>query len=220
MSIVVDNIAKKYGRVLVMREISFKLAQSEFLVVIGPSGSGKTTLLRLIAGLEYPDEGEIFINDRKVSSPGYAFPPHKRNLGFVFQTSALWPHMTVEQNIKFGLKGLSKKESNFRVQELMEIISINHLQGRYPDEISGGEARRVALARSLAPKPHCLLMDEPLSNLDAELKDNLLEFIINTLKDSGTSLIYVTHDLKEGEQVSSRKLLLQNNSRQRGVPFP
>ncbi len=210
MSIVMNGVAKSFGSVKVLQEVNLNLGNSEFMVIVGSSGSGKTTLLRLIAGLETPDRGEIFVNERKVSSPGYIFPPHKRNLGFVFQASALWPHMTVEQNILFGLKGTPKKKANQRLEELLEKISIGHLKGRYPDEISGGEARRVALARSLAPKPLCLLMDEPLTNLDADLKDNLLYFIIDTLKESGTSLIYVTHDLREAEIITRCRLTLKD----------
>jgi len=152
--------------------------------------------------------GEIYINGHKVSSPGRVISPHKRGLGFIFQVSALWPHMTVEQNIRFGLNGLSKEKVKLKVEELLEKISISHLKDRYPDEISGGEARRAALARSLAPEPLCMLMDEPLTNLDAELKNNLLDFTLKTLKESNTSLIYVTHDMKEGESVSKNKLIL------------
>jgi len=210
MSLTVNNVAKSFGKVNVLQEVNLNLEKSDFKVIVGSSGSGKTTLLRLIAGLETPDRGEIFINGKKMSSPGYAFSPHKRNLGFVFQTSALWPHMTVEQNILFGLKGMPKKDAQQRLEELMDKISISYLKGRYPDEISGGEARRVALARSLAPQPLCLLMDEPLTNLDADLKDNLLYFIIDTLKESGTSLIYVTHDLREAEVITPRRLILKN----------
>jgi len=219
MSLLVKGVGKSFGNVQVLQEVNFSLHKSAFMVVVGASGSGKTTLLRLIAGLETLDQGEIYINQRKVSSPYYNYPPYKRNLGFVFQSSALWPHMTVEQNILFGLKGTPPKEKQQRLEELLEKTSLKHLQSRYPDEISGGEARRVALARSLAPNPHCLLMDEPLTNLDADLKEHLLYFIIDTLQESQTSLIYVTHDSKEARIISEQRLTLKDGFLQRGDEF-
>ena len=211
-TVVVNELTKTFDTTPVLRDMSFTLPQKSFLVVTGPSGCGKTTLLRLLAGLETPDTGEIFLEGRRASAPGRVqIPPHRRNLGFIFQSPALWPHMTVEQNILFGLKDMGKKEATERMTELMDKSAIGHLSGRYPDEISGGEARRVALARSLAPRPFCLLADEPLTNLDVALKDRLLEFTLQTIASGGSSLIYVTHDMEEASRVSTRRVDLSGS---------
>ena len=204
----IRHITKKYGDIKILDNLSFQLKDAETAVILGPSGSGKSTLLRLVAGLEMPDSGEIFIAGSLCTGSALQVPvpPHKRNLGFVFQSAALWPHMTVEQNILFGIEGMPKKQSVARLEELLEKTAISHLKGRYPDEISGGEARRVSIARSLAPHPRCLLMDEPLTNIDAELKDELLKFILDSVKAEGTSLLYVTHDQSEANRISQKQI--------------
>lgn len=206
--IAVNQLTKAYGDTKIIDGMSFELPAATSMVVVGPSGSGKTTLLRLIAGLETPDSGEIYSNGMLVSRGGWALEPHRRGIGFVFQSSALWPHMTVAENILFGLKALPRNEARQRTEELLAEASLTHLKNRYPDQISGGEARRVAILRSLAPRPASLLMDEPLTNLDAKLKDKLLLFIKETVKRTGSSLIYVTHDAGEASQLAEQVLSL------------
>lgn len=205
--LIVKNLNKSYGDRKILDNITFTL-KSEFLVVFGPSGSGKTTLLRIIAGLIRPDNGEIFINNHLVTEKENLVKPYKRDLGFVFQSPALWPHMTIEQNILFGLKDISKIKAKALVEELLERLSISHIKGKYPEEISGGEAKRVALARTLAPKPSIILLDEPLSNIDINLKESLLDYILKMAEDEQMTLIYVTHDREEAKRVSSNWLKL------------
>ena len=207
--IVVDQVTKSYGEVKAVDRVSFEIPATGSLIILGPSGSGKTTLLRLIAGLEIPDDGEIHINGALANKAGWALAPHERGLGFVFQTPALWPHMTVAQNILFGLYGIPKSEAHNRLYELLERTSLTGLERRYPHQISCGEARRVALARTLAPQPRCLLMDEPLTNVDLDLKEKLLAFIQETVRQTKACLVYVTHDADEAEQISEHLLLLR-----------
>lgn len=183
--------------------VSLELAPSARLAVLGPSGCGKTTLLRLIAGLEVPDAGEVLIRGRVVSRPGWALQPGRRGLGFVFQEPALWPHMTVAGNVLFGLHGLTKDVSRRRLGQLMELIGLQGLESRYPHQLSGGEARRVALARTLAPHPHCLLLDEPLTNLDPESKARMLDLINQAAQLSGAAILYVTHERSEAEELGA-----------------
>lgn len=204
----VSHVTKSYGKARALEDVSLQVTTPEPLVILGPSGSGKTTLLRLIAGLEMPDAGEIHINGSLASRPGWALPPHRRNMGFVFQTPALWPHMTVAGNITFGMNGLSRDRMRGRLRELLEDFDLHGLGERYPDELSGGEARRVAIARCLAPEPRYLLMDEPLTNLDRELKRKALARIALAVRDTRAFLVYVTHDPDEARKLSGRVIFL------------
>jgi iron(III) transport system ATP-binding protein len=208
--IIVNRLTKFYGKVKALDHVSLELKTPDPLVILGPSGSGKTTLLRLIAGLEIPDEGEVHINGSLASKPGWAILPHQRHIGFVFQSSALWPHMTVTQNIFFGLDGLTKNEAKERLRKLIELTHLKGLEHRYPDELSGGEARRVAIARCLAPEPKYLLMDEPLINLDPELKGKMLTLIEETARRTEAFLIYVTHDTEEAKKISGQMFFLKS----------
>jgi iron(III) transport system ATP-binding protein len=208
--IALRGVSKKYGKINAVDQISLDVPNEGSLAIIGPSGSGKTTLLRLIAGLEVPDDGEILINGELMSAPGWAVPPHLRGIGFMFQTSSLWPHMTVAQNIMFGLHRLPIIEGQRRLQELLMRTSIGKLAHRYPHELSGGEARRVALARALAPAPACLLLDEPLTNLDPDLKRQMLSLILEQVERSKACLVYVTHDESEALKVSERVFILKD----------
>jgi iron(III) transport system ATP-binding protein len=210
--ILLSQISKSFGERQIVCRLDLEVPDNTAIVILGPSGSGKTTLLRMIAGLEVPDSGEIHIDGQLVSRPGWAREPSRRGLGFVFQASALWPHMTVEQNIMFGIQNLPGAEARKRVNELLQRTSLTGLESRYPHQISGGEARRVALARSLAPRPHILLMDEPLTNLNPELKANLLTFIKEYTAENKTSLIYVTHDEDETRLIPGRVLRLKDGS--------
>lgn len=205
----VEQLAKTFGNHTAVDGVTLAVARQESLAVLGPSGSGKTTLLRLIAGLEKPDRGEVFIRDRIVSSPLKIVAPHKRGIGFVFQEPALWPHLTVAQNIRFGLQHLSHPEARNRLVDVLEQTTLTGFENRFPDEISGGEARRVAIARAVAPRPACLLMDEPLINLDPELKERMMGIIRDVIEDSGATLIYVTHDRPEAVSISGRIIELQ-----------
>jgi len=205
----VRQLSKSFGQAKAVDNITFSLAAGESLVILGPSGSGKTTLLRLVAGLEMPDDGEVSINGQLASKPGWVLAPHQRGIGFVFQAPCLWPHMTVSQNILFGLGRLSREEARRRLDELLEQTALSGLERRYPSELSGGEARRVAVARALAPRPRCLLMDEPLTNLDEHLRARLLALIRETVEQQGSCLLYVTHDRDEMAQISGRVLALK-----------
>ncbi len=219
------HLTKFYGKARALEDVSLQVTTPEPLVILGPSGSGKSTLLRLIAGLEMPDAGEIHINGSPASRPGWALPPHRRNIGFVFQTPALWPHMTVAGNITFGMNGLSQDRMRDRLRELLEGFDLHGLGGRYPDELSGGEARRVAIARCLAPEPRYLLMDEPLTNLDRELKRKALARIACAVRDTRAFLVYVTHDPDEARKLSGRVIFLDAGrvveaEPERGAPVP
>jgi iron(III) transport system ATP-binding protein len=206
----VRNVTLYYSSTIAVDSVSLEVDSTAPVVIAGPSGSGKTSLLRLIAGLEIPHQGEIYINDFLVSKPGWAIEPQVRNIGYVFQTSTLWPHMTVAQNIGFGLHNLHKAEKKNRIREQMETMSLDDLADRYPHQISGGEARRVSLARALAPRPKNLLMDEPLTNVDPDLKERLLAFIMETVVKTEACLLYVTHDIEEATAVSGRIMKMEN----------
>jgi len=204
----VQHVTKRFGTVTVLHDLSVTVPDRGALVVAGPSGCGKTTLLRLIAGLDLPDAGEIQMDGRVVSRPEWGLPPHQRGLGFVFQTAALWPHMTVAQNILFGVPHLRRPEAAERLEEVLTQTSLGGLGRRYPHQLSGGQARRVALARALAPHPRYLLLDEPLTNLQVELKTELLALITQTAASIGAALVYVTHDPAEAAAISDRVLIL------------
>lgn len=204
-----QGVSHHLGGRRVLAGVNLDVAAGECLVVLGPSGSGKTTLLRLIAGLEAPDAGEILLGDAVVSGPDTLVAPHERSLGIVFQTPALWPHMTVAQNISFGLH--DREGAAGRVSELLAAMGIGDLASRYPDQISGGEARRVALARALAPRPRLLLLDEPLTNLDGELKERLLG-LLHRLVRSRATVLHVTHDEDEAAAVGDRIVRLAAGS--------
>lgn len=193
------NISKKYrsGDNFAVNNVSFSLNKGEILALVGESGSGKTTLLRLIAGLEHPDTGTIEINNKTVVSGRKSLAANKRETGMVFQDYALFPHFTIFENVAFGLKGLSKKETEKRVYETIELTGLKEDVKKYPHELSGGQQQRVALARALAPRPKLLLMDEPFSNLDTILRDQVREEVQQIIKSLGITAILVTHDTKD-----------------------
>ena len=204
------NVSKRYGPVTALDDVSLNISPGETVVIQGPSGSGKTTLLRLIAGLEIPTRGQIFLAGSQVSSPEVVTPPHSRGIGFVFQRSALWPHMTVIQNIHFAMPKMSKSQAEQRLEQLLADTSLLDFAHRYPGQLSGGEARRVALARALASGPKILLMDEPLTNLDHDLKRHLSELILRNVADANITLLYVTHNPDEAGQVGGRLVKMQS----------
>ncbi len=190
--------------------INLEISRGEIVVLKGRSGSGKTTLLRLIAGLEIPDDGEIHIDGKCVSRAGWAIEPVKRGIGFVFQSPALWPHMTVAGNIMFGIEKGSIIEKQSIMDKITEPLGLDDLTNRYPDSISRGEARRVSIARTLASGPDRVLMDEALTNLDPEINNQTLEFILKVTSESGASLLYVTHDQNDAEIIPGRVITMEN----------
>jgi ABC-type Fe3+/spermidine/putrescine transport system ATPase subunit len=206
--IALQSVTKTFGTVTALDDLTFEIPAGQTMVIQGPSGSGKTTLLRLIAGLDLPTHGEIHIDGELSSTQTYATPPYTRGIGMVFQRSALWPHMTVAQNIRFAARTETAPEADAIVTELLEETELVELQGRYPSQLSGGEARRVALARAVAARPKRLLLDEPLTSLDPDLKLRVLAVIKDYATDSAATLIYVTHILDEAQQVGGRFMRL------------
>jgi len=189
-------VSKSFGAVAILRAANLELGRGERVGVVGASGCGKTTLLRLIAGLELPDSGELYLAGRLASGGGCFLLPHLRGIGFAFQEPTLWPHMTVAQNILFGVSG-SRREKHARLEQLLEATGLGGLGGRRPAQLSLGQARRVNLARALAPAPAILLLDEPLTNLDAELHARMLRLISAEQQESGATLLYVSHAPEE-----------------------
>ena len=173
MSVDVSNLTKRFGATKAVDDVSFDVAEGAFVALLGPSGSGKTTVLRMLAGLERPDEGRISVHGRPVFGGRREVPAEERDIGMVFQDYALWPHMTVAQNIAFGLRlrRFTRHDRDARVAEALSLVHLDGLDARFPDQLSGGQQQRVAIARALATRPRLLLLDEPLSNLDAALRD-------------------------------------------------
>ena len=205
----IDRLHLAYGAQTVVRDFSLDLDEGEIGCLLGASGCGKTTALRAIAGFEPAQSGEIHLQDRLVSSSGLTIPPEKRQIGMVFQDYALFVHLTVAQNIAFGLHGLSRGERAARLDAMLDLVGLSGERERYPHQLSGGQQQRVALARALAPKPQLLLMDEPFSNLDAELREKLAQEVRAILKASGTTALLVTHDQHEAFAVADRVAVMQ-----------
>lgn len=197
-----NNVRQAYGEQVVIRDLSLQLQQGQIGCLLGPSGCGKTTALRCIAGFETVSAGEILLNGVCVSSANFFVPPEQRQVGMVFQDYALFPHLDVAANIGFGLHRLARTERERRVDELLHVVHLSEVVGKYPHELSGGQQQRVALARALAPKPELLLLDEPFSNLDVSLRERLSMEVREILKDQGTTAILVTHDQAEAFAVA------------------
>ena len=206
-TIKIRNLTKKFGKVLALDHVNLDIEPGTFLTLLGPSGCGKTTLLRCVAGLEDPDEGEIYIGNTLIFShdKGISVPPGKRELGLVFQNYALWPHMKVDKNITFALEmqKMSKEEMDKRVKEALKEVQMEGYEDRYPREMSGGQQQRIALARMLAYRPKVFLMDEPLSNLDARLRMDMRSEIKRLHHVAGATTVYVTHDQVEALTMST-----------------
>jgi putative spermidine/putrescine transport system ATP-binding protein len=195
------NLGKAYGTVIALDDISLDIPAGAFVSLLGPSGSGKTTTLNLIAGFLTPDRGEIFIDERSVAE----VPPHKRNIGMVFQSYSLFPHMTVADNVGFPLRmrsKLTREAAQKRIAEMLALVQLSHLQGRYPRQLSGGQQQRVAMARALVSAPRLLLMDEPLGALDKKLREQMQAEIRRIHSSVGTTVVYVTHDQSEALTMS------------------
>ncbi len=204
----------------VVRDVSLQLAPGDIACLLGPSGGGKTTLLRAIAGFAPLQAGRIAIMGREVSGAGVQVPTEQRNVGMVFQDYALFPHLTVQGNIGFGLHGLGASAAQARVQEMLHMVGLQSLAQRYVHELSGGQQQRVALARALAPKPQLLLLDEPFSNLDVSLREHLAREVRALLKATGTTAVLVTHDQQEAFAVADYvAVLAQGRVQQWGTPM-
>ena len=209
----VRNVTKSFGAHQALNGVTLEIAASESAVILGPSGCGKTTLLRLIAGLEAPDDGEISFGDIRVSGPGrIVVPPYERGIGFVFQDLALWPHLTVAGNLQFVLDVLkvSRAEQTRRIDETLKLVRIAGFQNRYPHHLSGGEQQRVALARALVGGPRLLLLDEPLSSLDSDLRSAMRAELARLQRALTLTMIYVTHDREDATALADRVIEMQS----------
>jgi putative spermidine/putrescine transport system ATP-binding protein len=214
----IDSVEKSFGAQAVVRKFDMAVEKGEFVSFLGPSGCGKTTTLRMVAGFESPSAGAIRIAGKDVTQ----LRPNKRNVGMVFQSYALFPNLTVKQNVAFGLKIAHKPASEIaaRVAEMLEIVKLPHLSDRFPYQLSGGQQQRVALARALAPSPQVLLLDEPLSALDAKIRVSLREEIRSLQRSLGITTVYVTHDQEEALSMSDRVVVMnEGRADQIGTPF-
>ncbi|MCI9155944.1 MAG: ABC transporter ATP-binding protein [Lawsonibacter sp.] len=202
----VDHVVKKYGNATIIPDMSLQIKNCEFFTLLGPSGCGKTTLLRMIAGFNSIEGGEIRFGDRVINN----VPAHKRNIGMVFQDYAIFPHLTVEENVRYGLKQhkVEKQESQQRLEEILKVTKIEEYRDRLPERLSGGQQQRVALARAIVIHPTVLLMDEPLSNLDAKLRVEMRSAIHDIQRKIGITTVYVTHDQEEALAISDRIALI------------
>ena len=213
----VNNLSKSFGKVKAVREVTFEATEGKVLSLLGPSGCGKTTTLRCIAGFENPDRGEIYLDNRKITS----IPPEKRGIGMVFQNYALWPHMTVYGNLAFGLqiRKVPKPEIDKRIKKVLSMVQLEGYENRYPRQMSGGQQQRIAMARALVFEPEIMLLDEPLSNLDAQLREEMRFEFTELQKKLGITAVYVTHDQAEALVISDKIVILnQGEIVQSGSP--
>jgi ABC-type Fe3+/spermidine/putrescine transport system ATPase subunit len=208
----VSDLRIKYGETEAVKGISFSIEPGEFLTLLGPSGCGKTTTLRCIAGLEPASGGTIAIDGAVVAGPGKHVQPEKRGINMVFQSYAVWPHMTVAKNVGYGLKGASKSEISDRVAEVLQLVGLAPYAKRYGTELSGGQQQRVALARAIVTRPKILLFDEPLSNLDAGLREQMRFELLELQRTVGITSVYVTHDQTEAMSMSDRVVLMRDGT--------
>lgn len=205
-SITLDGVSFAFGPQTILHQIDLQIDAGSIVALLGPSGCGKSTLLRLLAGLTVPASGEIRFGDRLVAKRGWAMPPEQRDIGMVFQDYALWPHMTAEQNVAFPLRmrGVPRQDRQKRVAEALALVGLSGFAGRKPSGLSGGQQQRVALARAIVAEPRVLLFDEPLSNLDSELRESLCMEMSRLLRQLGITAVYVTHDRREAELLADR----------------
>ena len=223
MTTKMKDLSRKFGKVEALKQINLDIQDGEFIAILGPSGCGKTTLLRLLAGFDAPTDGTITIGDQEVSNKRSSLPPEKRNIGMVFQSFALWPHLSVKEHIRFPLqhhqfvpRELNTKE---RIDEVLNMIELSAYADRMPNELSGGQKQRVALGRAIAPKPELLLMDEPLSNLDAELRMEMRKEIKEIHRLTQATIVYVTHNQSEALAMADRIVVMNHGQiEQVGTP--
>jgi iron(III) transport system ATP-binding protein len=208
----IKNVTKRFGAHQALNDVSLEVAAGEVAVILGPSGCGKTTLLRLIAGLDVPDSGEVWLAGRQVSGPYRSMvPPHDREIGFVFQDLALWPHLTVRKNLEFVLESgnVPRSDRLLRAHDALTLARVDGLANRFPHELSGGEQQRVALARALVGRPRLLLLDEPLSSLDPELRSALRTELVRLQRASNVTTVYVTHDREDASVLADCLIEMQ-----------
>ncbi len=203
-SLTFEDIERTYGDVTALDRVSFAIAPGEIVSLLGPSGCGKTTLLRIAAGIERPTAGRVLINDQEVAGPARFVPPEKRNVGLMFQDFALFPHLTILGNVAFGLKALSRREAEREARAMLTRVGLQHLCDEYPHVLSGGQQQRVALARAIVPRPAVVLMDEPFSGLDVQLRDSMQEETLTILRETRATAMIVTHHSEEAMRLSDR----------------
>jgi iron(III) transport system ATP-binding protein len=217
----IERLTKNFGSFRALNNIDIAIEEKEFVTFLGPSGCGKTTTLRIVAGFVAPDAGTISVDGRVLSSPGAVVPPEQRRMGMVFQNYAVWPHMSVLENVTFGLRylKLDRAEAKRRVAQVLAAVGLEGLEGRHPGQLSGGQQQRVALARSLVVQPSILLLDEPLSNLDAKLRERMRTELKDLQRRTGITFIYVTHDQAEAMALSDRIVVFHRGTVQQvGTP--
>jgi iron(III) transport system ATP-binding protein len=209
--VAIKAISRHYGDVAAVDGLSLDVKPGELVALLGPSGCGKTTTLRLVAGFLKPEAGEIWVGERRLSSPAVVVPPERRRMAMIFQSYALWPHMTVAQNVAYGLRfkaGIARADRETKVRQILRVVQLSGYEGRYPGEMSGGQQQRVAVARALVVEPEILLLDEPLSNLDANLREEMRFEIRRLHEEFGITTLYVTHDQAEALVISDRIAVL------------
>ena len=215
----VKNLSRSFGNLTVVDKISFQISPGQVTCLLGPSGCGKSTTLRMIAGVEAPSAGQVFVDGELASSASFQVPPESRSIGLMFQDFALFPHLTVQQNVYFGLAG-SKEFKQERSGDLLEKVSLTHLALHYPHSLSGGEQQRIALIRALAPQPKIMLMDEPFSGLDDRLRDEIRDETFNLLRSEDAAVLMVTHDPQEAMKVADEIALMRDGKiLQIGAPY-
>jgi iron(III) transport system ATP-binding protein len=204
-----EDLSRRYGDTLALDRVSLDIAPSEILCLLGPSGCGKSTLLRIAAGVERPSSGRVLIDGQEVAGPNSFVPPERRGVGLMFQDFALFPHLTIRDNVAFGLKSLTRGEAKAEAHAALERVGLAHYAGEYPHILSGGEQQRVALARAIAPRPSVLLMDEPFSGLDPQLREQMREETLAVLHETRATSIVVTHDAEEAMRMGDRVALMR-----------
>lgn len=205
-ALLIQDVTKRFDDVTAVDDVSFELAEHELLALVGPSGCGKSTLLRMIAGLHRTESGMIELGGQVVDGVGGALPPERRRVGLVFQEHALFPHLTVDDNVGFGVRNGDRAS---RVDEMLDLVGLSEYGGRYPHELSGGERQRVALARALAPRPALLLLDEPFASLDPNLRARVRDDVAGILRSTRTPAVFVTHDQSEALAIGDRVAVMQ-----------
>jgi iron(III) transport system ATP-binding protein len=219
-SVTLEGVSKQFGSTRAVDNVSLAVADGEFFALLGPSGCGKTTLLRLVAGFEAPNDGTIKLANEVVGKPGWALPPERRRIGMVFQSYALWPHMTVVQNVAFALRvrRVPRQEREKRVSNALAMVGLEAMAKRKPHELSGGQRQRVALARCLAMQPTVVLLDEPLANLDVHLREAMQQEFARFHREAGATFIYVTHDQAEAMALADRVAVMDEGRVEQVAP--
>lgn len=208
----IENISHQYGAKKVLEDLSLEITQHHFTCLLGNTGSGKSTLLRIIAGLEKPSAGKVWLRDQVVTDGHHLLmPPEKRNIGYIFQDLALWPHFTVYDNVAFGLKVRKVKDRQDKVKQVLDYFNLNNHASKYPHQLSGGQQQLVALARSLVLEPDILLLDEPLSNLDIQLRQLMMGHLLRLKEQENITFVYVTHDPREASKLADDLVVLGNH---------